>query len=47
MEGFKKYKEKSIYDLMYTRLSYGSIWLKLGYVRQILVKASHIQFEEN
>jgi hypothetical protein len=32
---------------MKTRLYFGSLWLKIGISRQLLLKASNIEFEEN
>jgi hypothetical protein len=39
--------EASIYGITESKLSYGSMWLNIGIVLQILKKVSHTEFDTN
>jgi hypothetical protein len=41
-----EYTEKSIYAVIYTKLYYGEIWLKIDIAQQLIVKIPHIEFED-
>ena len=38
---------KSIYDLQYSELYYGSMWLKIGIASQLLVGGAIMEFPRN
>jgi hypothetical protein len=44
VEGFLRFMENSIYDIMETGLCCGSIQLKVGTFQQFLVEVFHIEF---
>jgi hypothetical protein len=44
---FVTHKEKLIHNLKCSMLSYGSILMNIGFVRQLLMKISIVEFKQN